>query len=227
MHVPARLGALSATAVLSLALAACGSGSSDTGSMSGMHHDSSSPTSSTPSASTSAPVDAQHDAADVTFSQGMVVHHQGAIRMAQMATAQASTPQVKDLAARIEAAQAPEIDEMTSWLRAWGEPVTAGGAMAGMDHSSGSTSSAPAGPGSPMGMMTDEQMDQLMAATGAGFDRMFLQMMTTHHQGAIAMARTEQADGSNAQAIALATSIESSQTAEVAEMARLLQDLGS
>jgi uncharacterized protein (DUF305 family) len=143
--------------------------------------------------------------------------------MAQMAETQASTQQVKDLAKRIEAAQSPEIDEMTSWLNAWGEPVSPSNTMGNMDHSSGSMSSGSMGSGA-MGM-TDEQMNQLMGAQGTDFDRMFLEMMTIHHQGAIEMAKTEQANGSNPQAKALAHSIETSQTAEVAEMAEMLKNL--
>jgi uncharacterized protein (DUF305 family) len=73
--------------------------------------------------------------------------------------------------------------------------------------------------------MTDELMTQLEGASGADFDRMFLQMMTPHHQGAIDMAEVEQSDGSNPQAIALARSIETSQTAEISEMQQLLQAL--
>jgi uncharacterized protein (DUF305 family) len=141
----------------------------------------------------------------------MVVHHQGAITMAKLAAAQASTQQVKDLAGRIEAAQGPEIDEMTSWLKAWGEPVSASSSMGNMGSGA-------------MGM-TVEQMNQLKATKGTDFDRMFLQMMTTHHQGAIEMAKTEQANGSNPQAKALAHSIETSQTAEVTEMAQMLKNL--
>jgi uncharacterized protein (DUF305 family) len=56
---------------------------------------------------------------------------------------------------------------------------------------------------------------------------MFLRLMITHHQGAIAMAKTEQANGSNPQAIALARSIESSQSAEIEQMNQMLQNLGS
>jgi uncharacterized protein (DUF305 family) len=181
----------------------------------GCSNDSSSSTTSAESGSATtaaASADKIHNAADVAFAQDMIVHHQGAIEMANMATTQAQSQQVKDLAKRISAAQGPEIDQMTDWLNTWGEMVS-GDSMAGMDHSS------------MPGMMTDDQMNQLMAASGADFDRMFLQMMTTHHQGAIEMANTEQADGSNPQAIALAKSIETSQTAEVAEMAEMLQSV--
>lgn len=180
--------------------------------LAGCSNDSSSSTNSAGSgsattAATSA--DMVHNAADVTFAQDMIVHHQGAIEMADMAATRAQSQQVKDLAKRISAAQGPEIDQMTGWLETWGEMV-AGDSMAGMEHSS------------MPGMMTDGQIDQLRTATGQDFDRMFLEMMTTHHQGAIEMAKAEQADGSNPEAVALATSIETSQTAEVAEMAEML-----
>ncbi|SDY71890.1 Uncharacterized conserved protein, DUF305 family [Modestobacter sp. DSM 44400] len=184
-----------------LALSACSNSTDNAGTAAGI---------ASPTAGTS--VDKQHNAADVAFAQDMIVHHQAAIEMAEVAASRAQSQEIKDLAGRIGAAQAPEIDEMTSWLAAWGE-MTSADSMAGMDHS-------------PMsGMMTDEQMPRLEGASGADFDRMFLRMMTPHHQGAIDMARTEQADGSNPQAIALARSIEASQTAEVAEMEQLLQTL--
>ena len=206
MRTSTRLGALVGAAALSLALAACGTTAN---SASGMDN----PTSTSSSASPSSAVDAVHNAADVSFTQQMLVHHQGAIAMAQLAPSRASNQQVKDLASRIEAAQTPEIDEMARWLKTWGEP------SASTDNSMGSMGS------DSMGMMTDEQMNQLKAASGTVFDRMFLQMMTAHHQGAIAMAKTEQANGSNPQATALARSIETSQTAEVTEMGQLLQNL--
>lgn len=199
----ARIGVASGAIALSLTLAACGGNSTSS---------TSSTATTAPRTSTSTSVDATHNAADVSFTQSMIVHHQGAIQMAQVAEKQASTQQVKDLAKRIEAAQGPEIDEMTSWLKAWGEPVSASGSMGNMGSGA-------------MGMMTDEQMNQLMGAQGTNFDRMFLEMMTIHHQGAIEMAKTEQANGSNPQAKALAQSIETSQTAEVTEMAQMLKNL--
>src|SRR3954454_12962991 len=213
MHTFSRLGVAAGAAALSLTLAACGGGNSTS---------SSSTTSAAPTSSTaSASVDATHNAADVSFAQNMIVHHKGAIQMAQVAEKQASTQQVKDLAKRIEAAQSPEINEMTSWLKAWGEPVSPSNIMG---NSSGSMSSGSMGSGA-MGMMTNEQMNQLMGAQGADFDRMFLQMMTTHHQGAIEMAKTEQANGSNPQAKALAQSIETSQTAEGTDMSHMHKPL--
>ena len=63
--------------------------------------------------------DAQHNAADLTFAQQMIVHHQGAIEMADLAPSRAASQQVKDLAARIKAAQGPEIEQLQGWLTIW------------------------------------------------------------------------------------------------------------
>lgn len=229
----ARVVTLSAAAVLSLGLAACGG--QDSGSMDHSSMASSSSSSSSPAASTSsAAVDAEHNDQDVMFAQMMLVHHQGAIEMAQMATTQASSQEVKDLAGSIESAQQPEIDQMTSWLNAWGEPVSADSSMEEMDHStmdpsadsSMSETSEMPGMSQMPGMMSEEQMTQLQNATGADFDRMFLQMMIEHHQGAVEMAETQQQQGSNPQALELADSIVTSQNAEIAQMQQMLTTLG-
>jgi uncharacterized protein (DUF305 family) len=156
--------------------------------------------------------DADFNQADVTFAQEMIPHHQQAIEMAQLALDRAEDPEVKDLAALIEAAQDPEIQTMTEWLESWGEDVPGDG----MDHGDMSGEDMP-------GMMTDEEMADLEAAGGAEFDQMFLTMMIEHHGGALEMAVTEQADGQNAAAVALAEKIEADQTAEIATMEDLLQ----
>ncbi|GAA0306075.1 DUF305 domain-containing protein [Kineococcus aurantiacus] len=227
-----RAAALGAAATLSLLLAACGGG--DTGSMdhSSMASESSessesSTTSPSPSAGAAGGVDAEHDDQDVAFAQMMIVHHQGALEMAQLATTRASSQEVKDLAAGISAAQEPEMEAMSSWLAAWGAPATAAPSTGGMDGMEGMDHSSTGGSASGMpGMMTEEQMTRLQDATGADFDRMFLQMMVEHHTGAVQMARTEQEQGSNPQALELADSIVTSQTAEIQRMEQLLTTLG-
>lgn len=152
---------------------------------------------------------ASHNGADVAFATGMIPHHQQALEMAEVAAERATDPKVKDLANRIEKAQDPEIEQMSGWLREWGQPVpTPGGGHAG--HS-----------GMP-GMMSDAEMGSLMKASGADFDRMFLEMMIRHHEGAIEMAKTEQTKGANAGAKRLAGSIATSQSAEIEEMRDLL-----
>lgn len=152
---------------------------------------------------------------DVTFAQQMIPHHEQAVEMADLAETRAASQEVKDLAADIEAAQGPEIETMTGWLKEWGEDVP-GDDMSGTDHGDISSDDM-------SGMMSEEEMAQLGAASGREFDRMFLTMMVEHHEGAIEMAQTEQADGKNPDATALAEEIETAQTAEIETMNSLLQ----
>lgn len=186
------LSSIALALVATLALAACGSDNTD-----GV---STSPSTASPSA-------ADHNKADATFVRSMIPHHEQAVQMAKMATSHAASPEVRDLAATIEAAQGPEITTMTGWLTAWGEKAMAGS----MPAMKGDT-----------GMMSDSDMSRLDAATGAAFDRMFLTMMIGHHSGAIQMARTEQTTGENPDAIALARAIEAAQAAQIAEMRTML-----
>ncbi len=166
--------------------------------------------------------DAFNDA-DVTFAQGMVVHHQQAIEMSQLVESRASDPEVKQLAADIEAAQGPEINTMTGWLKDWDEEVpSADGGMEdmdGMDHGDMDGMSK----GDMDGMMTEQDMSGLEAAQAPSFDRMFLTMMIEHHQGAVEVAETEQAEGENAEAVALAEKIAADQQAELQDMQDLLE----
>jgi uncharacterized protein (DUF305 family) len=170
-------------------------------------------TTSDTNAGSSASQSAEFNDADVTFAQGMIVHHEGALEMAQMADDRAQDPRVLDLADRIEAAQDPEIQTMTGWLEDWDQPTSA-------DKSGGMDMDMDGGMG---GMNMD--MSGLEAASGAEFDRMWLEMMTEHHRGAVDMAETEIADGQNDDAIALAEQIVESQSAEIDEMETLLTEL--
>ena len=156
--------------------------------------------------SASAPAPASdHNADDVTFAQQMIPHHGQALDMAKLVPSRSTNPKVLDLASRIEKAQDPEITTMRGWLTAWG----AGTAMPGTDH------------GMP-GMMPAGDLEKLKCAKGTEFDRMWLDMMIKHHQGAIDMSRTELAKGGNADAKALAQRIIDAQQSEITEMRGLL-----
>lgn len=211
------LTAPTAALLAALALAACGStsdspssspASAGVGGMTGMS------STATPGA-TGAPAAGPHNEADVTFATDMVPHHAQAVTMADMALTRGTSAEVKTLAGAIKAAQDPEISTMTGWLAGWGAPVPeiGGHDMAGM------------GGGSMDGMMTDREMSDLGRATGPAFDRMWLEMMTTHHKGAVAMSTTELTAGENTEAKTLARSIITGQTAELATMATLLATL--
>jgi uncharacterized protein (DUF305 family) len=240
MTTKTRLGVAAIAASLAFVLAACSggnpSGAATSGTTSGTTsaRSTSSPASISASASATATATATFNDADVAFAQMMIVHHQGAIQMADLAPSRAQNQDVLALAARIKAAQAPEIDQMTSWLTAWGAaPSMMSGSTTsgtgGMDHGGmdmgGTTSAAESSAMSMPGMMSGDQMQQLESASGAAFDKMFLELMIVHHQGAIEMAETEIADGSNPEAVALAQKIKSDQTAEIAEIQALLQTL--
>ena len=194
-----RFAALTVSAVF--ALAACGGGD-DSGSAA-----------SSPSVSAETSADA-HNAQDVSFAQGMIPHHQQAIEMAELADGRAASTQVKDLAARVEKAQGPEITTMTGWLKSWDEKVPE--SMPGMDHS------GMAGMDGMAGMMDSADMDKLKKASGKDFDSMFLTMMVEHHEGAVEMATTEKAKGEYKAATAMAGDIVTAQNAEISEMKKLL-----
>lgn len=196
--------AATATAATITLLAGCGNG------VSGTNHSGSDGAShgATPSASASDGFNPQ----DAAFAGNMISHHRQALRMASIAPERDASPEVTALAAKIEAAQQPEIETMSGWLQAWGKEVPG----EGMDHG--------AGPAMP-GMMTAEQMDELNGETGAQFDKLFLEMMIEHHKGAITMAKAQQRGGSNPDAKALADKVIADQSAEIAMMQKLLQGM--
>lgn len=150
-----------------------------------------------------------HNAADIAFAQDMVPHHQQAIEMANQVLERGEAPSVKDLAQRIRDDQSEEIDLMRGWLAEWGEEE--------VDHGSDDPS-MDTGPGA----MRQEDMEALAQASGRDLDKMFLEMMIPHHEGAIAMADTELADGEFAEALALAERIVEAQQAEISEIEGLL-----
>ncbi|MEH6822202.1 MAG: DUF305 domain-containing protein, partial [Dietzia psychralcaliphila] len=208
------LVSLAAAAASVLIVAGCSNDSAD----SPMDGQSMNSSSSAPMSSTRATASAQFNDADVMFAQMMYPHHAQAVEMADMANGRTDNPEVLSLASAIAAAQQPEMDQMTTWLTEWGQPMPDMdrgdmgdmGDMGGMDHSSGS------------GMMTAQDMDALMAASGPEFDRQWLTMMIAHHTGAIEMANTEIADGSNPDALEMARTIVATQQQEIDTMQRLL-----
>ncbi|GAA4862063.1 DUF305 domain-containing protein [Actinomycetospora straminea] len=180
------------------------------------------PSSAATPPSAAAPISPEHNQADVLFAQGMIPHHQQAITMSSQASDRASSPEVKDLAARIAQKQGPEIEQMNRMLDAWGAPRPQPGSTAMPGMPGHGMPGMPMG-GMPMqGMMSQEQMQQLSTQSGAAFDRMFLQMMIGHHTGAVQMAQTEQAQGLNPQAEELAGTIVADQQREITEMQALL-----
>ncbi|WNF01618.1 DUF305 domain-containing protein [Streptomyces luomodiensis] len=208
-----RTAALAAATTAAVVLAACGS-DSDASSSGHSGHDTGAKLSAGASATASA-TQGSHNAQDVTFAQEMISHHRQAVTMAGLAPSRAKSQEVKNLASKIKKAQSPEIETMSGWLTAWGEKVPDAG-MPGMDHHSGA---------SMPGMMSEADMSKLRKLSGDAFDTAFLQMMISHHRGAIEMAKTEQAKGASGPAKTLAKSIITSQSAEITEMNKMLGKL--
>ena len=117
-----------------------------------------------------------HSPADARFMQDMIPHHHQAIEMAALVADRTNRKELIDIAGRIDASQADEIEFMQQWLRDRGEHVpepTAHGAM----HTSHKMA----------GMASPEQMAELAGSKGTDFDRLFLTLMITHHEGAVTM----------------------------------------
>jgi len=123
-----------------------------------------------------------------------------------------ASAEVTDLALRIQAAQDPEVSMMSGWLEHWQQPMTMD---TGAGHDMGSMHSAE-------GMMSDEDMDQLMQLSGPEFDKAWLQGMIEHHEGAILMAEQIKEEGDNPDVQALADQVITTQQSEVDEMNSLL-----
>ncbi|WP_191842667.1 DUF305 domain-containing protein [Catellatospora chokoriensis] len=158
----------------------------------------------------------QFNDTDVQFAQQMIVHHQQALMMAQMAADKAADADVKQLAVEIGQEQSPEIEQMSTWLAQWGKPVPSMGPGMTMP------SMPPMGPGAMPSMGPMPDMGQMQNMTGEQFDQMFLQMMIAHHEGAVAMAKAEIASGANPAAKQLAEKIQSSQSAQIEQMRQML-----
>lgn len=143
---------------------------------------------------------------DIMFAQMMIPHHQQAVDMSTLAETHTTNPEILALAKQIKDAQAPEIKQMTSWIKD-------SNASMHMGHDMGMG-----------GMLSEEQMIALENAQGAAFDKLYLEGMIGHHQGAIEMAQMI-IDSNNAEAKKLAENIVSSQTAEIAQMKKMLASL--
>ena len=134
------------------------------------------------------------------FAEMMIPHHVQAIEMSELALERSQDPEVTALAEQILAAQAPEIEDM----KTWGD--------LNLEAHAGHTM---------MGMLTPAQMSALAAATGPEFDRLFLEGMIVHHEGAIQMAQMV-IQSSSPQAKQLGEEIVASQTAEIKLMQEML-----
>ncbi|MGX9789126.1 DUF305 domain-containing protein [Mycobacterium sp. MMS18-G62] len=152
---------------------------------------------------------AGYNADDVAFATNMVPHHQQAIELSALVPDRSTNPQLIALANQISAAQQPEINVMKVFLVQWNENPD--------------TNSGHAGHGNTMqGMVDEATMSKLKSLGGAEFDKLWLNSMISHHQGAVEMAKAEIANGDNVDAKSLARNIVTTQEAEIGQMKQML-----
>jgi len=152
-------------------------------------------------------------AADVEFMQHMIHHHAQALVVTGLVAGRADRPELELLAGRIDASQRSEIESMRRWLGKRGEHAP--------DPSHAHHDAMPSMPG----MLTDAQLAELRAASGADFDRLFLERMIQHHEGALSMVADLFATPGAAQESEIfrfATDVDADQRAEIARMRALL-----
>jgi uncharacterized protein (DUF305 family) len=154
------------------------------------------------------PAEAAPSDADVTFTQNMIPHHQQAIEMAKLVDSHTDRPELRKLANSIVSSQSQEITQMQAWLRSWGKPATPP-----EGHGGHGDSEMP-------GTMSEADMSRLMESTGTEFDLAFVEIMATHHQGAIDMANAELRDGSLPEVTRLAEQIIDTQQDEIDQLQR-------
>ena len=154
--------------------------------------------------------------ADVKFMQGMISHHAQAIEMTELLASRSNREVMRQLAQRIELSQEDEISMMQEWLRSREQAVTELDAH----HAPG---------WEPMpGMLTEEDMGRLEQAQAAEFDPLFLELMITHHRGAVTMVETllsQRGAAQDSQLFAFTSDITSDQTMEIDRMDAMLAEL--
>ena len=157
-----------------------------------------------------------YTAADVDFMQGMIIHHYQAFLMSEMATSRTNNQTILDLAGRIDISQQDEISFMENWLLDMGQTVPDPSKSNHMHHHK------------MMGMATPEQMQQLSQSDSTDFDRMYLNLMIKHHEGAIDMVdRLNEYPGSayDPQLYEFVSDLSNDQGVEIERMNGILIDL--
>ena len=156
--------------------------------------------------------------ADVKFMQGMISHHAQAIEMTQLLASRSERDVMHRLAQRIEISQEDEIAMMQGWLRSRDQEVIETDAYR-----------APGAERMP-GMVTEEEMDRLEQAQAIDFDRLFLELMVAHHQGALTMVEnllSQRGTAQDSQLFAFTSDITADQSMEIDRMDAMLAGLSA
>ena len=151
--------------------------------------------------------------ADIKFMQGMIGHHAQAVEMVALIPTHTARDLMRLLGQRIDISQRDEMQMMGEWLRARGQQVPGPDAM----HMHGATLMP--------GMLTEDEMARLAQARGDDFDRLFLEGMIKHHEGALTMVRELFATPGAGQDVAIfsfASDVDADQRMEIERMGAML-----
>jgi uncharacterized protein (DUF305 family) len=175
-------------------------------------------------------------AADVSFMQKMILHHAQALQMTALVEERAARDAILQMAGRIERSQMDEIATMMNWLEERDEAIPALPPDVAPRFDETGTAESPAhgehasherhDHSDMAGMLSPEELDELAAASGEAFDRLFLESMIYHHRGAITMvdALFRAPDGGQETGVFMfASHVESDQQVEIRRMAQMLQ----
>ena len=150
--------------------------------------------------------------------QGMIGHHAQAVEMTDLVDSRTASDAMRKLAQRIQVSQADEINMMERWLSTRGEDVPAAHAHHAMEGMAATLMP---------GMLTPEEMARLSAAQGREFDRLFLEGMIKHHEGALVMVKDLFASagaGQDAEIFGFATDVDADQRMEIDRMRGMLKE---
>jgi uncharacterized protein (DUF305 family) len=164
--------------------------------------------------------------ADVQFMTMMIGHHAQALVMSRLAPKNGASPQVQTLASRIINGQQDEINTMQQWLSERNQPTV----DIKIDSLRLMVNGMRSGHMDMVGMLSQEQLEELSRAQGKQFDRLFLKYMIGHHQGAVVMVDNlmETENGAREEAaFRLASGINADQQTEIARMQRMLNNVKS
>jgi uncharacterized protein (DUF305 family) len=160
--------------------------------------------------------------ADVQFMRGMIMHHAQAVEMTALIERRTENKELRSLGARISSSQSDEIKFMKRWLASRGQPIAQATHETHHQHMSHGNMSHELMPG----MLSAEQMEALRKAKGEKFDRLFLEGMIQHHDGALIMVKDlfdAAGAGQDAELFNFATDVDSGQRAEIRIMQNMLE----
>lgn len=170
-----------------------------------------------------------HSPADVRFMQGMLHHHAQAVVMAALVPTRTERADLRALAQRIDVSQVDEMELMRLWLRDRGEPVPDVTPRGARDTAGAHAAhEAPGAAGLMPGMLSAAELERLANAHGPTFDRLFLEAMIKHHEGALVMVRelfAKPGAGQETAIFSFASDVDADQRAEIARMRKLLAAL--